>query len=133
MGPPRSSVDAPPGTTKRPLQGRGGAASRPAEPDPRRPLDEDVQRHLLHLQVERRLAARTLALYADALARLAAELQKGGIALMIARANRPLREKLEKITNQGHLEGLAYYPSVHAAIEACQREAGATESERPSA
>ena len=33
-------------------------------------VDSDIQRHLIHLQVERRLAARTLALYADALARL---------------------------------------------------------------
>jgi integrase/recombinase XerC len=32
--------------------------------------DADVARHLQHLQVERRLAARTLALYGDALARL---------------------------------------------------------------
>jgi integrase/recombinase XerC len=32
--------------------------------------DADIQRHLVHLKVERRLAARTLALYADAFARL---------------------------------------------------------------
>jgi integrase/recombinase XerC len=32
--------------------------------------DDDIRRHLIHLQVERRLAARTLALYADAFARL---------------------------------------------------------------
>lgn len=35
-------------------------------------LDDDLRRHLVHLQVERRLAARTLALYQDALARLQA-------------------------------------------------------------
>ncbi|MEP6876643.1 MAG: tyrosine recombinase XerC [Burkholderiales bacterium] len=33
-------------------------------------VDQDIQRHLVHLQVERRLAARTLVLYADAFARL---------------------------------------------------------------
>ena len=35
-------------------------------------VDPDIQRHLVHLQVERRLAARTLALYADAFKRLQA-------------------------------------------------------------
>jgi len=35
-------------------------------------VDADIQRHLVHLQVERRLAARTLALYADAFKRLQA-------------------------------------------------------------
>ncbi len=33
-------------------------------------MDESIARHLLHLQVERRLAARTLTLYQDSLARL---------------------------------------------------------------
>ncbi len=33
-------------------------------------VELDIQRHLVHLQVERRLASRTLALYADAFARL---------------------------------------------------------------
>jgi integrase/recombinase XerC len=71
MIPPRSASGAPP---------QGGAAGGPAEPDPRRLLDaagrvepnidEDVRRHLLHLQVERRLALRTLALYAEAFDRL---------------------------------------------------------------
>jgi integrase/recombinase XerC len=35
-------------------------------------LDDDLRRHLVHLEVERRLAARTLALYRDALQRLQA-------------------------------------------------------------
>jgi len=35
-------------------------------------VDADIQRHLVHLQVERRLAARTLTLYADAFKRLQA-------------------------------------------------------------
>ena len=34
------------------------------------PLDEDIRRHLEHLRVERRLAARTLALYGEAFQRL---------------------------------------------------------------
>ena len=36
------------------------------------PLDDDIRRHLEHLEVERRLAARTLILYRDGLARLQA-------------------------------------------------------------
>ena len=36
------------------------------------PLDDDVRRHLEHLKVERRLAARTLAMYREALDRLQA-------------------------------------------------------------
>ena len=35
-------------------------------------FDDDIRRHLLHLQVERRLAARTLAMYTDAFTRLQA-------------------------------------------------------------
>jgi len=35
-------------------------------------VDADIRKHLVHLQVERRLAPRTLALYADAFARLQA-------------------------------------------------------------
>ena len=38
--------------------------------DPAQPLDGDIRRHLVHLEVERRLAPRTLALYGVALARL---------------------------------------------------------------
>ena len=41
-------------------------------PHERIALDEDVRRHLEHLRVERRLAARTLALYGEALRRLQA-------------------------------------------------------------
>ena len=33
-------------------------------------LHDDIARHLIHLEVERRLAARTLAIYTDALQRL---------------------------------------------------------------
>src|SRR5262249_44724997 len=40
---------------------------------------------------------------ADALSRLAEELRKNGVSLKIARANRPLREKLERLVRQGQL------------------------------
>lgn len=58
---------------------------------------------------------------AEALSRLARELQQAGISLRIARANRPLREKLERIGLAAQL-GADYYPSVHAAVEAFQKE-----------
>jgi len=58
---------------------------------------------------------------ADALSRLARELQEKGISLRIARANRPLRVKLERIGLAEQL-GASYYPSVHAGVEAFQRE-----------
>ncbi len=45
------------------------------------PLDDDVRRHLVHLQVERRLAARSLALYAQAFARLQAFATASGVPL----------------------------------------------------
>jgi len=44
-----------------------GASAPPLEE-----LNQDIQRHLVHLQVERRLAARTLAIYTEALTRLQA-------------------------------------------------------------
>jgi SulP family sulfate permease len=59
---------------------------------------------------------------AEALSRLTQELQQQGIALRIARANRPLREKLERIGLAEQLGAENYYPSVHAAIEAFRRE-----------
>ena len=46
------------------------AAAQP--PDEAPALDEDIRRHLVHLEVERRLAARTLALYREALVKLQA-------------------------------------------------------------
>ncbi len=59
---------------------------------------------------------------AEALSRLVRELQEKGIALKIARANRPLREKLERIGLADELGAANYYPSVHAAVEAFRRE-----------
>ena len=43
--------------------------------------DDSVARHLVHLEVERRLAPRTLTLYRDALARLQGHVDKQGVAL----------------------------------------------------
>ena len=43
--------------------------------------DDTVARHLVHLEVERRLAPRTLALYRDALARLAGHARAQGVDL----------------------------------------------------
>jgi len=67
---------------------------------------------------------------AEALARLVNELQEKGIALKIARANRPLREKLERIGLAGQLGAANYYPSVHAAVEAFRLEHPMGEEER---
>jgi integrase/recombinase XerC len=44
----------------------------------------EIQRYLQHLRVERRLAARTLAVYAEALARLAESAQAAGVELVAA-------------------------------------------------
>ncbi len=64
---------------------------------------------------------------ADALTRLAGELSQRGVSLRIARANRPLREVLERLGLREKLgdADLTYFPSVHAAVEAFRREAGA--------
>jgi integrase/recombinase XerC len=50
-------------------------------PDARAPLDPDIARYLESLAVERRLAARTLALYRDALGRLAVFARAAGVPL----------------------------------------------------
>jgi SulP family sulfate permease len=64
---------------------------------------------------------------ADALARLAGELKREGIALRIARANRPLRERLSRMGFHQHFDEATYYPSVHAAIKAFRNEPGTKE------
>lgn len=61
---------------------------------------------------------------ADALLRLTRELKEKRIALRIARANRPLREKLERIGLAEHLGAEGYFASVHAAVEAFRRTQG---------
>ena len=48
------------------------------------PLDAELQRFLDHLRVERRLAARTVAMYGEALARLQASAHAAGIQLQAA-------------------------------------------------
>ena len=47
-------------------------------------LAADIERFLLHLRVERRLAARTLALYREALLRLQASALSSGVVLVAA-------------------------------------------------
>jgi sulfate permease, SulP family len=59
---------------------------------------------------------------AEAISRLKEELGQRGIALKIARANRPLRERLQRIGLGEHLAGENLFPSVHAAVAAFRRE-----------
>jgi SulP family sulfate permease len=59
---------------------------------------------------------------AEALSQLVRELHQQGITLRIARANRPLREKLARIGLSDQLGTANYHPSVHAAVEAFRRE-----------
>jgi integrase/recombinase XerC len=65
-------------------------------------LDADLQRHLQHLRVERRLADRTCALYADAFNRLQALAQAAGVAL---RQVKPAH--VRRWAGQLHAQGLA--------------------------
>jgi integrase/recombinase XerC len=59
---------------RRPAQRPSGAGAGrlPSTPLPAQPLDGDIEHHLVHLKVERRLAARTLTIYTEALTRLQA-------------------------------------------------------------
>lgn len=59
---------------------------------------------------------------ADALRRIAGELRHSGVSLFVARANRPLRESLSQLGLAEQLGEAAVFPSVHAAVEAFQRE-----------
>lgn len=70
---------------------------------------------------------------AEALHRLSDELEQQGIALRFARANRPLRAKLERIRLFERLGPATYYPSVHAAVEAFRRQTDGVPSERQEA
>jgi integrase/recombinase XerC len=67
-----------------PLDPAPAASSRPA-PDP--PLHPQLQAHLVHLEVERRLAQRSLAIYRDALRKLQAFAAEAQVELMHARAH----------------------------------------------
>ena len=66
------------------------------------PLPEPLPRYLEHLQVSRRVAARTLTLYTDALRRLVAGLADLGVALPLAQP-----QHLRRLTAQLHGQGLA--------------------------
>lgn len=69
---------------------------------------------------------------ADAVTRLANELKQQGINLLIARANRPLRERLIRLGLHEQMGATVYYPSVHAAVDAFRRDvADAGKSETP--
>ncbi|MFT3817928.1 MAG: tyrosine recombinase XerC [Rubrivivax sp.] len=59
----------------------------PQPPLAQEPLDDELQRYLRHLEVERRLAVRTLALYRDALVRLRRLAAADGVALREAQAH----------------------------------------------
>jgi SulP family sulfate permease len=65
---------------------------------------------------------------ADALTRLIEELRLKGITFKLARANRPLREKLAHFGLGPQLDAGMLFPSVHAAVAAFQR---ATAAETP--
>lgn len=65
---------------------------------------------------------------ADSLGRLADELKGNGIALRIARANRPLRDRLDHFGLTRRLGDTPWYPSVHAAVEDFQRQTVAVSS-----
>jgi len=54
---------------------------------------------------------------AEMMSRLVDELRQKGITLVIARANRPLREKLERIGLKEQFYEKTYFSSVHKAIE----------------
>lgn len=63
---------------------------------------------------------------AAAVSRLREELEARGIALKIARANRPLREKLARIGLGEQLDKCHLFPSVHAGVAAFRREVAKT-------
>jgi integrase/recombinase XerC len=65
-------------------------------------VDEDVRRHLQHLEVERRLAARTLQTYADAFARLQRLAAEHGVALRAVQVHH-----VRRWAAQLHAQGLA--------------------------
>jgi sulfate permease, SulP family len=58
---------------------------------------------------------------AEMLSRLVDELQQKGITFAIARAKRPLREKLERIGLKEKFSEKTYFSSVHMAVEVFQR------------
>ncbi len=65
-------------------------------------LDDDIRRHLLHLQVERRLAERTLAIYREALVRLQAFAEAAAVPLRNVQPHH-----VRRWAGQLHVQGLA--------------------------
>jgi SulP family sulfate permease len=68
---------------------------------------------------------------ADALSRLIEELRLKGIDFKLARANRPLREKLAHFGLQEQLSETTLFPSVHAAIAKFQQQLGTGPANAP--
>ena len=66
------------------------------------PQDEDIRRHLVHLEVERRLAHRTLALYSESLARLQKFAADAGVTIRAAQVHH-----IRRWAAQLHAQGLA--------------------------
>ena len=69
---------------------------------PLKPQDEDIRRHLVHLEVERRLALRTLALYGESFARLQKFAADAGVALRAVQVHH-----IRRWAAQLHAQGLA--------------------------
>lgn len=62
---------------------------------------------------------------AEAIARLTRELEAAGVEFKIARANRPLRAKLERLGLKARIGEESFFPSVHRAVEAFKAQSGA--------
>ncbi len=69
---------------------------------PLTPVDDDIRRHLVHLEVERRLAGRTLALYGESLARLQKFAADAGVSIRAAQVHH-----IRRWAAQLHAHGLA--------------------------
>ena len=65
-------------------------------------IDDDIRRHLVHLEVERRLAQRTLSLYGESLARLQKFAADAGVALRAVQVHH-----IRRWAAQLHAQGLA--------------------------
>jgi MFS superfamily sulfate permease-like transporter len=62
---------------------------------------------------------------AEVVQQLVEDLAAQGVALKFARANRPLREAVERIGLRDHLRQEWLFPSVHAAVEAFRHQESA--------
>jgi integrase/recombinase XerC len=83
----------------RPPRARGASAP---EPPGSSTVDDDIRRHLVHLEVERRLAARTLAMYTEAFARLQRFAAQMPVALRAVQVHH-----VRRWAAQLHAQGLA--------------------------